>query len=117
MGAGIWNKIKNFFKDVGTGMQLVFKPASKILHKIPIIGDIAGTLIDGISYLTDPETWSSKPKSEAQSAVGEALNLTDEQLIQLLNPEQQQQFKQLTPEQQQQVLQQLRAAVAQQQQK
>ena len=108
MGAGIWNKIKNFFKDVGTGMQLVFKPASKILHKIPIIGDIAGTLIDGISYLTDPETWTSKPKSN---------DLTDEQLIQLLNPEQQQQFKQLTPEQQQQVLQQLRVAVAQQQQK
>ena len=35
MGAGVWNKVKNFFRDVGNGMQIVLKPVSQILSMIP----------------------------------------------------------------------------------
>ena len=60
MGAGVWNKVKNFFRDVGNGMQIVLKPVSQILSMIPNpYTEIASMITGGISALTDPDTYDT----------------------------------------------------------
>ena len=60
MGAGVWKKIKNFFRDMGRGMNMVFDKAKDIVDKIPVIGGIAGPIISGLDILTDENTYKKK---------------------------------------------------------
>ena len=60
MGAGVWNKIKNFFRDMCRGMNMVFDRAQHIVDKIPVIGSIAGPIISALDTITDENTYKKK---------------------------------------------------------
>ena len=60
MGAGFWKKVKNFFRDMGRGMNMVFDRAKDIVDKIPVIGSIAGPIIGALDTITDENTYKKK---------------------------------------------------------
>ncbi len=55
MGAGIWNKIKNFFKDFGKGFKYGWNKTRNFLAKVPIIGKIAEKLP---TFKNTPDNWN-----------------------------------------------------------